>query len=302
MCRMVAGSRGVGCAVYRGTGLKPPGCHGWHRPMRFTVNQPPRNRPNRLIALERIVGNRTDGIACGTEKRAHGPLVNSNQERGYVAHCAFYYSILTRTRRAFSRTSALQWGQTYLSRSSTARPGSRVVLRHKSRARSRMLTTRSTAGNSCWCRRNDSRIILRIRLFWYTTPGNSNGNGQAEAWLPFIILDSGHAKESIAQAATSRGKRHRSSDLCGVAFCAGSVSLLRAALSPVKRPPSMDDLWNELSTALGATAGQNGTAILGSHAGPKSCVRHAALCSVDRCASLHGLRRWSVGSQKGREG
>jgi hypothetical protein len=37
--------------------------------------------------------------ACGTEKWAHGPLVNSNQERGNVAHCAFYYSILILTTR-----------------------------------------------------------------------------------------------------------------------------------------------------------------------------------------------------------
>jgi hypothetical protein len=54
---------------------------------------------------------------------------------------------------------------------------------------------------------------------------------------------------------------------------------LRAALSPVKRPPSMDDLWDELSTTLGATAGQNGTAILGSHAGPETvcaCTPHFA--------------------------
>jgi hypothetical protein len=36
---------------------------------------------------------------------------------------------------------------------------------------------------------------------------------------------------------------------------------LGAAQSPVKRI-----LWNELSAALGATAGQNGAAVLGCHA------------------------------------
>jgi hypothetical protein len=37
-----------------------------------------------------------------------------------------------------------------------------------------------------------------------TTTGNANGNGQAEAWPPFFILDSGHAKESIAEPTASR--------------------------------------------------------------------------------------------------
>src|ERR1700730_1749072 len=38
--------------------------------------------------LERIVGTGRMESACRTEKRAHGPLVNSNQERGDVAHCS----------------------------------------------------------------------------------------------------------------------------------------------------------------------------------------------------------------------
>lgn len=37
-----------------------------------------------------------------------------------------------------------------------------------------------------------------------TTTGNANRNGQAEAWASFLILDSGHAKESIAEPAASR--------------------------------------------------------------------------------------------------
>ncbi|HEY2402537.1 MAG TPA: hypothetical protein VGI23_19445 [Steroidobacteraceae bacterium] len=58
-----------------------------------------------------------------------------------------------------------------------------------------------------------------------TTPGNSNGNGQAEAWLPFIILDSGHAKESIAEAATSRVR--------GIEVRLTAESLLRGERQPL---------------------------------------------------------------------
>jgi hypothetical protein len=37
-----------------------------------------------------------------------------------------------------------------------------------------------------------------------TTSSNSNGNGQAEAWPPFVILDGGHSKESITEPTASR--------------------------------------------------------------------------------------------------
>ena len=40
--------------------------------------------------LERVVGTGRMESACGTEKRAHGPLVYSNQERGNEAHCSLW--------------------------------------------------------------------------------------------------------------------------------------------------------------------------------------------------------------------
>lgn len=117
MCRMVAGSRGVGCAVRPRYGIEST------RMPRMASSNALHSEPTAsewtepVDCLERIVGTRRMKSACGTEQRADGPLVNSNQERGYVAHS---FS---------SRTSALQTGQTYPSRFSKARPGSRVVLR-----------------------------------------------------------------------------------------------------------------------------------------------------------------------------
>src|SRR3954469_3560519 len=36
-----------------------------------------------------------------------------------------------------------------------------------------------------------------------TTTGDSNRNGQSKAWTAHIVLDSGHAKESISESAAS---------------------------------------------------------------------------------------------------
>jgi hypothetical protein len=99
MCRVVAGGGGVLCAV---------GPRYWietTRMPRMASSYAPQAQPaaseraEPVDCLERIVGTGRMESACGTEKRAHGPLVNSNQERGNVAHCAFYYSILILTTR-----------------------------------------------------------------------------------------------------------------------------------------------------------------------------------------------------------
>ena len=146
------------------------------------------------------------------------------------------------------------------------------------RARSRMLTTISTAGNSCWCRRNDSRIILRIRLRWTPPPATRTATARPRRGCPSLFSTAVTPKNPLPNR-RPRAYVASKSDLRRSRFCAGSVSLLRAALSPVKRPPSIGDLWNQLSTALGTTASQNGTAILGSHAGPETvcaCTPHFA--------------------------
>src|SRR5438270_491649 len=87
--------------------------------------------------LERVVGTGRMESACGTEKRAYGPLIDSNQERGNVAHCSFTF---------FQSATRLAWSSV---------PGA-------SFAGLRALTIRSILGNSCWCSLNDSRMIRRI--------------------------------------------------------------------------------------------------------------------------------------------
>ena len=89
--------------------------------------------------LERIVGTGRMESASGTEERAHGPLVNSNQERGDVAHCSFTF-FQSATRLACNSAGGASF------------------------ARPRALTIRSTPGSSCWCSLNDSQMIRRIRL------------------------------------------------------------------------------------------------------------------------------------------
>jgi hypothetical protein len=90
MCRVVACSRGAG-ERYGIESTRMPG---------MTSSNAPHSQPTAtehaesVDGLERIVGTGRVESASGTEKRAHGPLVYSNQERGSVAHCAFYYSIL----------------------------------------------------------------------------------------------------------------------------------------------------------------------------------------------------------------
>ena len=95
--------------------------------------------PGLLDRLQSVVGARRIEAAARTQKRAHEALIKTNQECDGAAHCSFTFC-----------HSALR-----LARSSA--PAA-------SRARPRALTTRSTAGSSCWCSRKDSRIVRRIRL------------------------------------------------------------------------------------------------------------------------------------------
>src|ERR1700716_3917422 len=73
------------------------------------------------------------------EQRTDGPLIQADQEGCDVAHCSptFFHSAARLSRSAWPVAS---------------------------RARGRILTTRATAGISCWCRRNDSRMMRRMRL------------------------------------------------------------------------------------------------------------------------------------------
>ena len=171
MCRMIAGCRTVGLRYGIETTRMP-----WMASSDALRSQPAASeRTEPVDGFERIVGAGRMESACGTEKRAHGPLVNSNQERGNVAHCAFYYSPDLCIAEGSNFPVTLFHSALRLSRSSAALAP---------RARSRALTIMSTAGSSCWCRRNDSRIILRIRLRWTPPPATRTATARPRRGQP----------------------------------------------------------------------------------------------------------------------
>src|SRR5882757_4635373 len=106
MCRMIACGRDTRCVTRTRYGIEATRMP-WVASSNALRGQPAASEQTEAIdGLERIVGTGRMESACGTEKRAHGPLVDSNQERGNVAHYAFYCSILRRTPRVpfFSET------------------------------------------------------------------------------------------------------------------------------------------------------------------------------------------------------
>src|ERR1700739_4408519 len=95
--------------------------------------------PELLDCLQSVVGARRIEAAARSQKRAHEALIETNQECDGAGHCSVTFC---HSATRFVRSS----------------------LPAASRARPRALTTRSTFGSSCWCNRNDSRMVRRIRL------------------------------------------------------------------------------------------------------------------------------------------
>jgi hypothetical protein len=149
MCRMIADgrgrhnrgrcSRGAQCVAGERHGIESTRMPGMASSQALHSQPTASEHTESVDGLERIVGTGRMESACGTEERAHGPLVDSNQERGNVAHCSFTF-FQSATRLACSSG------------------------RGASFARPRALTIRSTPGSSCWCSLNDSRMIRRMRL------------------------------------------------------------------------------------------------------------------------------------------
>src|SRR5882724_9447652 len=126
MCRMIADGRGAGDGRHGIESTWMP----WVASSKALHSQPTASEDAEPVdGLERKVGTGRMESASGTEERADGPLINSNQERGNVAHCSFTF-FQSATRLACSSV-----------------PGA-------SFARLRALTTRSTPGSSCWCSLN----------------------------------------------------------------------------------------------------------------------------------------------------
>src|ERR1700737_1373682 len=96
MCLMIADgrgrqSRGADCGVGERHGIESTRMP-WVAASKTLHGQPTAPEYAEPVdGLERIVGTGRMESAGGTQERAHGPLVDSNQERGDVAHCSFTF-------------------------------------------------------------------------------------------------------------------------------------------------------------------------------------------------------------------
>src|SRR6266436_9538187 len=116
-------------------------------------------------AQQRLQGVlRAGGIetARRPEQRTDGPLIQADQEGCDVAHCSptFFHSAARLSRSASPLAS---------------------------RARARMLTTRSTAGISRWCRRKDSRMMRRMRLRATAPPAARTATASPRRGAPDLL-------------------------------------------------------------------------------------------------------------------
>src|SRR4029077_19973772 len=223
--------------------------------------------------LEGVV--RTGGIeaAARPQERADGPLVNADQECDEGAH---------RAATSFHSASRL---------ACSTFPG--VPL-----ARGRALTTRSTAGISSWCRRNDSRMRRRMRLRATPPPATRTATASprrgAESVLLFTVTlknPSPRRQPWAYVASKSRLRRRRR--------CAGRVSrpgivpsdLMKILGSPdcaasLKRACDLTDARVSAYAGpwRGAARGPCGRSWWPCAHGTRGCA-YGALCSADRYAS-----------------
>src|SRR5579863_420086 len=240
--------------------------------------------------LEGVV--RTGRIEAATrpQQRAHGPLVDADQECDEGAH---------RAATSFHSASRL---------ACSALPGAPL-------ARGRALTTRSTAGISNWCRRNDSRMMRRIRLRATPPPATRTATASprrgAEKVLLFTVTlknPSPRRRPWAYVASKSRLRRRRR--------CAGRVSrpgivpsdLTKIVGSPdcaasEKRACDLKTLGYQLTPALGAAPREDLAAVLRGHARTEP-VGALAAHFARLIGTLHTgrLRRSIRRDKKGRQG
>ena len=140
-----------------------------------------------------------------------------------------------------------------------------------------------------------------------TTARNSNCHRQADARYAHFVGSRRHTKESIAETAPFGISRIKVR-LAAQALPRGKRQLLGGRRGVASRAPAqsvgppIERLRNELSAALGATAGENGATILRSHAGPET-VRASTPHFARLIGALHSMAPSMVrGFSKGRQG
>src|ERR1700738_1619750 len=106
MCRVIADGRAIGVRHGIETTRMP-----WVASPEALYCQPTApEQAEPVDGFRSIVGTGRMETACGTEERAHGPLVYSDQERGNVAHCWFtFFHSATRLACRSAGAASLAW-------------------------------------------------------------------------------------------------------------------------------------------------------------------------------------------------
>src|SRR6185437_14349260 len=285
-----------------------------------------------IDGLDGVVGARGMESTAGTEERTEGPLIAADQadrEQAYrAAHAAPRSSGGSAARRPGSLAilCSITFFHSAARLACSSAPGA-------PRDCGRALTTRSTEGRECWCSRNDSRTMRRMRLRSTALPAVRTATAMPRRAPCLSLLVAVTAKNPLpkrrprAYAASNSDLRRRR--LCGgkVSRCISSPRPARAYIGQCHRPPVVagapgprsrrgraasvvnlevgalsEPLRNQLPAPLGATAGQHLAAVLGRHACPEP-VRALATHFARLIGTLHGEAPedpW--GSKKGRQG
>ena len=168
-----------GCGA-SGTGSKPPGCHGWQRPEALQREPAALERRRSAGPPRGRSASRRD--RNGSADPAAGSRSTGRRGSGVLRGCAH------RAATSFHSASRLACS----------------ILPVAPLARGRALTTRSTAGISSWCRRNDSRMMRRMRLRATPPPAARTADREPQAWRRQFIAHHCHAEESVTQAPAAR--------------------------------------------------------------------------------------------------
>src|SRR5579883_693743 len=199
--------------------------------------------------------------AARAEKRAEGPLIAADQADREEAH---------RSITIFHSSKRL---------SCSAAPVA-------PRALGRALTTRSTGGRVCWCSRNDSRMIRRMRLRSTALPAVRTATAMPSRAPCLSLLLAVTAKNPLPKR-RPRAYAASNSDLRRRRLCAGKVSrcivyALRPAVGPVQQisvgPARTAERGNLEVGAFPEPLRGSASAALWRGGGPAPCGRSGSPC------------------------
>ena len=161
--------------------------------------------------------------AAGAEKWAHRPLVAADQSDDEQAQCSahpdpgpFGPGPVRRAKSLPAALCSITFAHNAVRLAWSSAPAA-------PRAFGRALTTRSTAGRVCWCRRNDSRTIRRMRLRSTALPAVRTATAMPRR-APCLSLLLAVTAKNPSPKRRPRAYAASNSDLRRRRLCAGKVS------------------------------------------------------------------------------